>query len=91
MLDPKPIYYYTLSAIAAFVLMWGVIDLASAGAGLFTATRTTVEEMPLSPDKGDQLFDNYYQKHMLTDRSWDAAARIIIAGGIFFYCRRRAA
>jgi hypothetical protein len=92
-LDLKKVYYYSICLISFFVLMWGVVDLASSSIGLYglrggAPTLSPPSAMDqLSPEKGDQLFDAYYQQKMLNDRFWDALARVIIAGGIFLYSR----
>ncbi|MDD5382492.1 MAG: hypothetical protein PHH60_02425 [Candidatus Margulisbacteria bacterium] len=94
-LDLKKVYYYVLCVMAFFVLMWGVVDLASSSLGLYTvrgndqAVSLPADAEGIAPpsDKGEQLFDVYYQKKMLYDRFWDSLARVIIAGAIFAYCR----
>jgi hypothetical protein len=93
-LDHQKIYYYVLCVMAFFVLMWGAIDLSSASIGLLTikpptpATASSLDSPPmLENEKGDQFFETYYQKKMLSDRFWDSLARVIIAGGIFAFCR----
>jgi hypothetical protein len=79
--------------MAFFVLMWGAVDLASSSMGLLnirlTATSVSIpaEESVVTPEKGDQLLDSFYQKRMLYDRLWDSLARIIISSIIFAYCR----
>jgi hypothetical protein len=96
-LDHKKIYYYVICVMAFFVLMWGAIDLTSSSIGLvsvnsssssLTVPREEAGEVS-PPEKGDQLFDVYYQKKMLQDRLFDSLARIIISGAIFVFCRRK--
>lgn len=92
-LDLKKVYYYVICVMAFFILMWGVVDLASTSAGLFIIKDNSLSydapaEEGLSPaDKGDQFFDAYYQRKMLHDRFWDSLARIIVSGLIFAYFR----
>ncbi len=92
-LDLKRVYYYVICLMAFFVLMWGVVDLASSSIGLINIKTATAslsapsEEAPLPSEKGEQFFDAYYQSKMLYDRLWDSLARIVIAGAIFAYCR----
>jgi hypothetical protein len=89
----KKLYYYVLCIMAFFVLMWGAIDLASATFGLIGlkgAAPPAIESQSLLPDKGEQGLDSFYQSKMLYDRLWDSLARVIIAGGIFIYCRKAA-
>ncbi|MBU0502481.1 MAG: hypothetical protein ABIH69_03870 [bacterium] len=92
-LDHKKVYYYVICVMAFFVLMWGMVDLASTSVGLLkirgseTTMEMPVEENALSPEKSEQLFDTYYQSKMLSDRFWDSLARVIIGGVIFAYCR----
>ena len=95
-LDLKKIYYYVICLISFFVMMWGAIDLASSSVGLISlkglniglsAPQGQMESVP--SDRGDQMFDAFYQKKMLYDRIWDSLARFIIAGAIFAYGRTR--
>lgn len=92
-LDLRRIYYYVICAMAFFVLMWGIIDLASSSIGLISirgassAISAPAGSVPLSTEKGEQFFDAYYQKRMLADRLWDSLARILVSGIIFGYCR----
>lgn len=89
----KKIYYYVICLVSFFVLMWGVVDLAGSAVGL-VGLRENVSSISLppaadqmSPEKGDQLFDAYYQQKMLSDRLWDSVARVVLAGAIFAYSR----
>lgn len=92
-LDTKKIYYYVICVMAFFVLMWGCVDLTSSSIGLYNIRGA--EQLlsgpslgaPITPEKGDQFFDTYYQKKMLQDRFYDSLARILISGLIFVYCR----
>ena len=96
-LDHKKLYYYVICVMAFFVLMWGAIDLAGSSIGLITlkpgATMTNQQmdsEEPIAPmEKGDQFFDSFYQKKMLSDRLWDSLARVVVSGLIFVYCRKK--
>jgi hypothetical protein len=90
----KKLYYYVLCVMAFFVLMWGAIDLTSSVFGLIglkgssQTSAPPIESQALSPDKGEQGLDAFYQSKMLYDRLWDSLARVLIAGGIFIYCRK---
>lgn len=92
-LDLKKVYYYVICTMAFFVLMWGVVDLTSSSIGIYNLRGVTTSlgaptgEMSVAPEKGEQLFDTYYQGKMLQDRFWDSLARIIVSGAIFAYCR----
>lgn len=92
-LDIKRIYYYVICVMAFFVLMWGMVDLASTSMGLYnirgagSSLSAPSGGASLPAEKGEQFFDAYYQKKMLYDRLWDSLSRILIAGIIFGYCR----
>lgn len=92
-LDLKKVYYYVICLMAFFVLMWGLVDVVSSSAGLLNIGAVSVSlsapapDAALSPEKGEALFDSYYQKKMLLDRLWDSLARVLVAGLIFVYCR----
>jgi hypothetical protein len=96
-LDHKKLYYYVICVMAFFVLMWGAIDLSGSAIGLLSLRSNAASlgqqgdgDMPIAPiEKGDQFFDSFYQKKMLTDRLWDSMARVLIAGSIFVYCRKK--
>jgi len=92
MLDIKKLYYYVICVIALFVLLWGVVDLTSSSVSLVGLRNAAVSsaDAPLSPDKGDQMFDAYYQKKMMQDRLWDSLARILVSGVVFAYFRMTA-
>ncbi|NQT29462.1 MAG: hypothetical protein HQ596_02710, partial [Candidatus Saganbacteria bacterium] len=85
-LDLKRVYYYVICVMAFFVLMWGVVDLTSSSIGLFNlrgqepAFSESIEEVPIASEKGEQFFDTYYQKKMLSDRFFDSPARIVVGG-----------
>jgi hypothetical protein len=92
-LDLKKVYYYAICIMAFFVLMWGTVDLVSSSAGLLNIGATAASlvcppgESGVPSEKGEQLFDSYYQKKMLMDRFWDSLARMLVSGIIFAYCR----
>ncbi len=90
-MDLKKAYYYVICLVALFVLFWGVVDLSGSIIGLSTAKpigSSLGQSLPPSPES-DQSLDVYYQKKMLFDRLSDSLARIIIAGLVFTYCRRK--
>lgn len=95
-LDLKKTYYYVIAAMAFFILMWGVIDLASSAAGILIARQdyasigAPTDAAQDSPEKSEQFFDAFYQKKMLYDRLWDSVARVLVAGAIFAYFRSAA-
>jgi len=84
----KKLYYYVLCIMAFFVLMWGAIDLTSSAFGLIGLKGSA--QTVISADKGEPGLDVFYQSKMLYDRLWDSLARVVIAGGIFIYCRKTA-
>ena len=92
-LDLKKVYYYAICLMAFFVLMWGLVDVVSSSAGLLNIGAASLSlsapapDAAISPEKGEALFDSYYQKKMLLDRFWDSLARIVVAGLIFAYFR----
>jgi len=88
-MDLKKGYYYIICLISLFVLMWGLVDLASASIGLAAARASTATfEMQTAPEKeSEPSLDTYYQKKMLYDRLSDSLARIVIAGLVFGYSR----
>jgi hypothetical protein len=93
--DLKRTYYYIICLVSFFVLMWGVVDLIGAGISLVGlkssgASMSAPMDASVSPEKGDQFFDTYYQAKMSYDRLWDSLARIVVAGGIFYYSRKTA-
>ncbi len=90
-MDLKKAYYYVICLVALFVLFWGVVDLSGSIVGLSTAKPVGAslnQGMPPAPES-DQSLDVYYQKKMLYDRLSDSLARIIIAGLVFAYSRRK--
>lgn len=88
-MDPKKIYYYVICLAALFVLLWGIVDFAGAGVGLFlNRPGATVADSASSFDKDSApSLEMYYQKKILYDRLSDSLARIVIAGLIFGYAR----
>jgi len=92
-MDHKKVYYYVICVMAFFVLMWGAVDLASSSISWLNlrSAKQAVMSMPqeegMPPEATDQLLDGYYQKNMVVDRFWDSLVRVLIAGGIFTYCR----
>lgn len=92
-MELKKAYYYIICLAAAFILAWGIVDLSSSIAGLFTnrvPSVSTLSTSPSSPDKESEPYmETYYQKKMLYDRLWDSLARIVVAGVIFAYSRSK--
>lgn len=88
-LDYKKIYYYTICLITFFVLLWGTIDLSSAVASLTILKPTIIKEIP--EEKISEGLEDAYQQKMLFDRLGDSLARIVIAGIIFAYSRKKIA
>ncbi len=82
-LDLNKAYYYIICLIAFFVLLWGTIDLASAGLS-YVSTGT------IGAAISDQNSENYYQKSAARDRIFDSLARIAVSGIVFLYCRKKA-
>jgi len=90
-MDLKKAYYYIICLVALFVLFWGAVDLSSSVVGLSTTRpigASLGQNLPPSPES-DQSLDIYYQKKMLYDRLSDSLARIVVAGLVFAYCRRK--
>jgi hypothetical protein len=87
-MDFKKAYYYVICLAALFVLMWGVVDLASASIGLSTARLPSTSMGGSSPEKeSEPTLDIYYQRKMLYDRLFDSLARIVVSGLVFTFCR----
>lgn len=84
-MDLKKAYYYIICLAALFVLMWGVVDLASASFGLI-GSRGSAITLPVEKE-GEASLDSYYQRKMLYDRLTDSLARVIFAGLVFAYSR----
>lgn len=88
-MDLKRTYYYIICLVSLFILFWGVVDLSGAAVGLSMA-KTAAVSLSQSPTIGEeQTLDVYYQKKMLFDRLSDSLARIVVAGLVFFYCRKK--
>ncbi len=90
MVDLKKTYYFIICLAALIFLFWGAVDLTSSTVGLLFNKGGAAALEPLPGSAGEQLLDTYYQKKALVDRFWDSAARVILAGAVFIYCRRRA-
>lgn len=90
-MDLKKAYYYIICLASLFILMWGLVDLASVSVGLISARVPSVsleQTAPAAPGKeGEPFLDIYYQRKMLYDRLSDSLARVIISGLIFAYSR----
>ncbi len=84
-LDLKKIYYYIIALVSAFILLWGVIDFASASVSFITGKHAS---LPPVPDKSyEPALDQYYQQRAAEDRLFDSLSRIIVSGMIFAYAR----
>ena len=89
-MDLKKAYYYIICLVALFVFFWGIVDLSGSIIGLSTARPIGASlEQAVPPSSEDQSLDVYYQKKMLYDRLSDSLARIVIAGLVFAYCRKK--
>lgn len=93
-MDLKKAYYYIICLAAIFSLFWGGVDLASSAIGLTGIRASSLGASAPFPaaavdSQSDQLMDTYYQKKMLFDRLTDSLARLVIAGAVFAYCRRK--
>lgn len=84
-MDIKKAYYYIICLVSLFVLLWGLVDLSSAGVGIMTAKGPSLSAEPAT----EQAMDVYYQRKMLYDRLSDSLARFVIAGAVFLYSRRK--
>lgn len=85
MIDYKKAYYYVICLMAFFVLLWGTIDFGSASTSYFL----TKQASDFSEEKQDRPLDEYYQKKMVQERLGDSLVRILVAGGIFIFCRKK--
>jgi hypothetical protein len=85
--DFKKAYYYIIALITFFVLLWGVIDFASATTSLITGKYLPPPQ--LGEKSGTPGLEDYYQQRMAQDRMFDSLARILVAGAIFGYAQLR--
>jgi len=85
--DFKKAYYYIIALITFFVLLWGVIDFASATTGLISGKYLPQPQMGEKP--GTPGLEEYYQQRVAQDRLFDSLARILVAGVIFGYAQLR--
>jgi hypothetical protein len=86
-LELKKIYYYIISLIAFLILMWGAVDLASAATDM-TLGRFS-RPVPATYKGTDSGLEEYYQTRVAQDRISDSLSRILVAGIVFFYNRRK--
>ena len=84
-MDLKKAYYYILCLASVLALLWGVVDLAGASAGLVT-TRGT---QSIGDNASEQALDIYYQRRVMGDRLVDSLARILVSGLVFAYSRSK--
>lgn len=83
MFDYKRLYYYVITTIAFFVLLWGSIDFSSAGLSFVLGNQV------MSAEKDSQPLDEYYSKKMVQERLGDSFVRIMIGGGVFLFCKKK--
>ncbi|KAF0134921.1 MAG: hypothetical protein FD145_302 [Candidatus Saganbacteria bacterium] len=83
-MEYKKIYYYIISLITFFILLWGAIDFVSASINL-----TTGKFMALQEKSSEPAMDEYYQQRVAQDRMFDSLARMLISGSIFLYSKYR--
>ena len=92
-MDLKKAYYYIICLAAILIFSWGLVDLAGSAAGLVANRTAAVAIAPLSVEQplkeSEPYLDLYYQKRALYDRLWDSLARLVVAGAIFTYSRRK--
>ncbi|NQU18475.1 MAG: hypothetical protein HQ564_10495 [Candidatus Saganbacteria bacterium] len=86
MIDYKKAYYYIICLIAFFVLFWGIIDFGSA-----TVSYISNNNIRSKGAEQSQSLDDFYQGKMIRERMGDSLVRIIIAGGVFIFCRKKTA
>ena len=95
----KKVYYYVICAVTLFILLWGAVDVISSVLTLTVFRGPSANlEMPSGPQPGsmgadktasESFVDEYYQSRMAYDRIGDSAARLIVAGLVFFYASLR--
>jgi hypothetical protein len=88
--DLKRAYYYLICLAALFFLFWGAVDLTSSASGLLFNRGGAPAVDQVAGQPSEQYLEAYYSKKIMLDRLWDGAARVIFAGAVFLYCRRRA-
>ncbi|MFC1495993.1 hypothetical protein ACFL52_01100 [Candidatus Margulisiibacteriota bacterium] len=84
-IDYKKTYYYIATLIAFFILFWGAIDLLSA---LSSFTINDLDKAK-TPQQQKQPIDDYYQGKMTRERMSDSLVRVLVAGSVFIYCRKK--
>lgn len=89
-MDLKKAYYFIICLAALFFLFWGAVDLTGSAIGLAVNRGAAPAADQLAGQPNEQYLEAYYQKKMLVDRLWDGAARVVFAGAVFLYCRKRA-
>lgn len=83
-IDLNKLYYYVICLIAAFVLLWGVIDFFSSLLSL------SFLNFPLPyPASVDTKIDDLYQEKVLLERVCDSLARVVVSGAVFIFCRKK--
>ena len=85
-MDIKKIYYYIISLFAAFVFFWGDVDLLSTLSSSLTANISVDREIAKNEEES---VESFYQRQASRDRIFDSLARIVVAGGVFVYCRKK--
>jgi hypothetical protein len=86
----KKAYYYLICLAALFFLFWGAVDLTGSAIGLVVNRNASPAADQAVEQPSEQFLEAYYQKKMLVDRLWDSVARVVFAGAVFVYCRKRA-
>ena len=85
-LDLNKAYYYIICLMAAFIFLWGTIDLVSSSASYVSAQVAPAISSDKIPDEG---MENFYQKKVAQDRFLDSLSRMLISGIVFAYCRKK--
>ncbi|MFH1761940.1 MAG: hypothetical protein ABIA63_12650 [bacterium] len=97
MVPLEKIYYYLICLLTFFVLMWGAIDMVNVVSNFLLATSSPFSyqgtgivpgDESASPE-GSESFERFYQRKILFERTLDSFARILVAGAIFAYSRRK--
>ncbi len=82
-IDLKKAYYYIISLITFFVLLWGTVDFVAASTSYFSTNY-------LGAIPQEQGMDDFYQKRVTQERLFDSLSRILVSGIIFIYARKKA-
>lgn len=78
------IYFYAICLITLLVVLWGIVDTASAFISYsFEKSSRHFSSIQKSPEIPQ--IDDFFQNKMILDRMFDGISRIIIPGCVFLY------